>query len=107
MAVGGLLPQSGPIVCGGNDKRNYCVNPKNPKKKLVTTKKRRHEAASLVMDDGSLWISGGYDQTEKKNMKSTEFVKPGVASKYGPILPIALKVCAILIKILDATVSPF
>ncbi len=73
--------------------RDYCVDPtKDPKKKIATTKSHRNEAASLVMSDGSLWITGGYDTKKKKSTRSTEFVKPGVPAKSGPDLPIALKV---------------
>ncbi len=93
LATGGFLGGA-PIVCGGDDKRNYCVDPRNAKKRLVTMTRPRNGAASLVIHDGkTLWISGGHDQNANIPLKSTEFIKTGVSkAKAGPNMPIARQV---------------
>ena len=51
---------------------------------------RREGAASLVLNDETLWITGGMYEYENGNLlSSSEFVKVG-ESKEGPFLPTSM-----------------
>ena len=90
-ATGGLL-QNSPIVRGG---LNYgrtsqdCVVIGKPEIELEMIEKRRF-AASVALDQSTLWIVGGYDE-HYNNLKSTEFIKLGQPSVKGRDLPFTIR----------------
>ena len=94
-ATGGFL-ETNPIVCGGKsqplyfeDVTNQCyaITPKNVLRgpKMLT---KRHSAASVVIFDTYLWVSGGQDDINNI-LSSTEFIQWSGTIK-GPELPIEL-----------------
>ena len=86
-ATGGLLDGL-PVVCGGRDDQIHSID-KNQSKFLGQLTVGRGYAASVVLSNNTLWVTGGYDQSGK-DLKTTELVtKEGKTSK-GPDLPLAL-----------------
>ena len=86
-ATGGLLDGL-PVVCGGRDDQIHSIA-KNQSKCLGQLTVRRFGAASVVLSNNTLWVTGGLDQSGNR-LKSTECVtKEGKTSK-GPDLPLAL-----------------
>ena len=93
-ATGGLLQKS-LIVCGGN----YGVHTKNlqnsrdcvvigqPEMEMKMIEKR-YLAASVALDQNTLWIVGGYNGGK---LRSTEFIMLGQPTVKGPKLP--FKIC--------------
>ena len=85
-ATGGLLDGL-PLVCGGYDDDQIQSINKEESKSLGQLTVQRGSAASVVLSNNTLWVTGGYDQSGKK---TTELVtKEGKTSK-GPDLPLAL-----------------
>ena len=88
-ATGGLLQKS-PIVCGGNYSRNTlnitkdCAVIGQPEMEMKMIDKRRG-AASVALDESTLWIVGGFDG--KFYPRSTELIKLDQPSGKGPFLP--------------------
>ena len=74
-ATGGLL-QNSPIVCGGRDEHwNYsqdCVAVGQPEMEMKMIEKRKG-AASVALDQRTLWIVGG--ENKNGSLKSSEFIK--------------------------------
>ena len=110
-ATGGLL-QNSPIVCGGATPRinlpqwflnilplsiyqnrfNFsqdCVAIGKPEMKMI---EKRSYAASVALDQNTLWIVGGYNG--RNELSSTEFIKLGQRSSRGvfegPDLPFTI-----------------
>ena len=90
-ATGGLL-QNSPIVCGG---LNYggtsrgCVVIGQPEKKRNMIEKRSH-AASVALDQNTLWIVGGQRRLFGNVLSSTEFIKLGQPSVKAQDLPFTI-----------------
>ena len=84
-ATGGLL-QNSPIVCGGFNWRfsKDCVVIGQPEMKMI---EERDSAASVVLDQNTLWVVGGYNGNR---LCSTEFIKLGQPSAKGPDLPFTI-----------------
>ena len=86
-ATGGLLSNS-PIVCVGvknGEVYNDCVviGQQNTKMKMLES---RVLAASIALDDRTLWIVGGWDENDQ-DLSTTEFIKLGQPSEKGPDMP--------------------
>ena len=80
-ATGGSL-QNSPIVCGGENKRDGnrkifqdCVAIGQPEMGMKMIEKRVG-AASVALDQSTLWIVGGTDE-RYNDLRSTEFIKLG------------------------------
>ena len=93
-ATGGLL-QNTPIVCGGQNKMDGnwnvfqdCVVIGQPEMEMKMIEKREF-AASVALDQSTLWIVGGEDE-HLNDLKSTEFIKLGQPSVKGPDLPFSI-----------------
>ena len=67
----------------------YSVTRKNIKL-LTKMRRKRFAAASVVMFDTNLWISGGQYDGSNKYLSSTEFIFLNGTKDVGPELPIAL-----------------
>ena len=76
-ATGGLL-QNSPIVCSRD-----CVVIGKPEIEMKMIEKRIF-AASVALDQNTLWIVGGYNGDD---LNSTEFIKLGQPSVKGRNLP--------------------
>ena len=92
-ATGGLL-QNAPIVCGGENQMDGnwivsqdCVVIGQPEMEMKMIEKRRG-AASVVLDQHTLWIVGGYNG--RNILSSTEFIKMDQPSVNGPDLPFGI-----------------
>ncbi len=108
-ATGGLIAGQIPIVCGGyaqerKTERDQCYNLLN-QRRIGRLSERKQDARSVVMPDGTLWVTGGYRRVKSGKsgsgqadnpifrcfshgqiLKSTDFVGPTEA-KPGPELP--------------------
>ena len=92
-ATGGLI-QNTPIVCGGEDNKfsisGDCVVIGQPEMEMKMIEKRSL-AASVALDQNTLWIVGGWNGHTVNNTKfihsSTEFIKLGQPSVKGPDMP--------------------
>ena len=93
-ATGGLLDGL-PVIVGGEDDRQIHSIAKDQSKFLGQLTGTRCLAASVVLSNNTLWVTGGLDQSWNR-LKTTEFVtKEGKTSK-GPDLPLALSSHAIV-----------
>ena len=63
-ATGGLLKNS-PIVCGGYDSRDCVVIGKPEMEIRMKMIEKKYGAASVVLDQNTLWIVGGKDEQLK------------------------------------------
>ena len=89
-ATGGLL-QNSPIVCGGGYHgitSRDCVVIGKPEMEIKMIEKRRF-AASVALDQNTLWIVGGTDE-DFNDLNSTEFIKLGQLSVKGRDLPFTI-----------------
>ena len=90
-ATGGLL-QNLPIVCGGEDSQENvsqnCVVIGKREIELEMIEKRSY-AASVALDQNTLWIVGGKDELDG-DLRSTEFIKLGQPSVKGRDLPFTI-----------------
>ena len=88
-ATGGLFGDT-VIICGGGG-YNYvdeCYSLTSEKAKLVTHMSfARYGAASIVLDDNTLWVTGGYNHGG--SLASTEYVTV-TGTMSGPYLPMAI-----------------
>ena len=92
-ATGGLLDGL-PVIVGGDDRQIHSIA-KDQSKFLGQLTVKREDAASVVLSNNKLWVTGGLDQSDNE-LKTTEFVtKEGKTSK-GPDLPLALSRHAIV-----------
>ena len=93
-ATGGLIGDT-VIICGGFDENVYllvdkCYSFTSKKATLVTHMSvGRMYAASIIINDHTLWVTGGYTESEDSTA-STEFVTV-TGTMLGPDLPIALQ----------------
>jgi hypothetical protein len=83
-AVGGLLNQGDPLVCGGNPDTNVChvVNQPGQSSEML---EERVFSASLTLNSSHLWITGGAN--DNGHLQTSEFVSIGQPSVKGPDLP--------------------
>ena len=87
-ATGGLLDGL-PVICGGfNDKQIHSIA-KDQSKFLGQLSVERKYAASVVLSNNTLWVTGGQDQSGN-DLKTTEFVTKGDQTSQGKDLPLAL-----------------
>jgi hypothetical protein len=87
-AVGGLLNQGDPLVCGGGyPGTNVCYVVNQPGQSSEILEERRF-SASLTLNRTHLWITGGYN--DNGWLKTSEFVSIGQPSVKGPDLPYAV-----------------
>ena len=101
-ATGGLIENT-VIICGGSisltDSFDECYSLTSEKAALVTHMSvGRQFAASIVLNDNTLWVTGGVDYATMGNvwdLASTEYVKM-TGTMLGPDLPIALSDHAIV-----------
>ena len=92
-ATGGLLDGL-PVIAGGSDGKIHSIA-KDQSKFLGQLTVTRYGAASVVLSNNTLWVTGGLDQS-LNDLKTTELVtKEGKTSK-GPDLPLALSSHAIV-----------
>jgi hypothetical protein len=86
-AVGGLLNQVYPLVCGGQPytKSCYIVNQPGQSSEMID---ERRQSASLTLNSTHLWITGGYNGNGI--LKRSEFVSIGQPAVKGPDLPFAV-----------------
>ena len=93
-ATGGLLDGL-PIICGGVYDNQIHSIAKDQSKFLGQLSVKRFGAASVVLSNNTLWVTGGYDQSGN-DLKSTEFVTKDGQTSQGPELPWALSSHAIV-----------
>ena len=94
-ATGGLLDGL-PVICGGyNDKQIHSIA-KDQSKCLGQLSIRRRYAASVVLSNNTLWVTGGQDQACFNPLKSTEFITKDGQTSQGPDLPLPLSHHAIV-----------
>ena len=87
-ATGGLLDGL-PVICGGyNDKQIHSIA-KDQSKFLGQLSVERSHAASVVLSNNTLWVTGGRDQSWNP-IKTTEFVTKDGQTSQGPDLPLPL-----------------
>ena len=101
-AIGGII-QNKPVICGGRNinGRKQCealedchvIQP--TKTKLNNMLQRREAAASVVLNQNTLWIVGGHDGDVDLN--TTEFITLDEGSIRGPDLPFTVS-CHSLIQ---------
>ena len=91
-ATGGLIGDT-VIICGGYNGPLYvneCYSLTSEKATLVTHMSvGREDAASIVLNDNTLWVTGGYGGPDGGWIASTEYVKM-TGTMPGPDLPMAL-----------------
>jgi hypothetical protein len=81
-AVGGLLNQGDPMVCGGGyPPTNVCY---------VVNQPGQSSVVGLILNRTHLWITGGYNGNG--SLQTSEFVSMGQAAVKGPDLPYAVEV---------------
>ncbi len=90
-STGGILNGSTPVICGGYeddgpDMVSGCYrlgdDLANP---LLTLSEKKAGAASILMDDGSIWITGGATEQQPKS-DTTEYVIAN-ETRPGPTIP--------------------
>merc|ERR1739848_243823 len=87
-ATGGLLDGL-PVICGGYKNNQIHSIAKNQSKFLGQLSVRRWCAASVVLSNNTLWVTGGQDQTHNL-IKTTEHVTKDSQTSQGTDLPLAL-----------------
>ena len=93
-ATGGLIGDT-VIICGGWYNVDECYSMTSEKATLVTHMSvGRFHAASIVINDNILWVTGGEDYNFN-NLASTEYVTV-TGTMPGPDLPMALKYFAMV-----------
>ena len=92
-ATGGLLDEL-PVICGGDNDMIHSIA-KDQSKFLGQLSVKRKYAASVVLSNNTLWVTGGYDQS-LNDLKSTEIVTKDGQTSQGPELPLPLSRHAIV-----------
>ena len=97
-ATGGLIENT-VIICGGTNGYNYfdeCYSLTSDKAALVTHMSvGRQFAASIVLNDNTLWVTGGYNYYHGGNLASTEYVTL-TETMPGPTMPMGLQLHAMV-----------
>jgi hypothetical protein len=86
-AVGGLLNQGDPLVCGGYPTTNVCHVVNQPGQSSEMLEERLY-SASLTLNSSHLWVTGGINGNGY--LQTSEFVSIGQPSVQGPDLPYAV-----------------
>ena len=86
-ATGGLLDGL-PDICGGSNDMIHSIA-KDQSKFLGQLSVTREYAASVVLSNNTLWVTGGEDQSGN-DLKTTEFVTKDGQTSQGPKLPLPL-----------------
>ena len=85
-ATGGLIENT-VMICGGNEASDECYSLSSGKRALVThLSVGRIEAASIVINDNTLWVTGGVGGSAY--LSSTEYVTI-TGTILGPDMPMA------------------
>ena len=92
-ATGGLLDGL-PVICGGDNDMIHSIA-KDQSKFLGQLSVERSRAASVVLSNNTLWVTGGKDQSGNL-IKTTEFVTKDGQTSQGPDLPLPLESHAIV-----------
>ena len=92
-ATGGLLDGL-PVICGGYNDKIHSIA-KDQSKFLGQLSVKRWRAASVVLSNNTLWVTGGYDES-LDDLKTTEIVTKDGQTSQGPDLPLALSSHAIV-----------
>ena len=87
-ATGGLLDGL-PVICGGLYDNQIHSIAKDQSKFLGQLSVTRRFAASVVLSNNTLWVTGGQDQSYN-DIKTTEIVTKDGQTSQGPDLPLAL-----------------
>jgi hypothetical protein len=87
-AVGGLVNEVDPLVCGGEPYTNRCHIINHPGQSSEMLEKRGY-AASLTLNTTHLWITGGLNSSGIA-LQTSEFVSIGQNAVKGPNLPYAV-----------------
>ena len=103
-ATGGLLGNT-PVVCGG-EKNDECYSMTQRDVKLITRMSfKRKDAASIVINDTILWVTGG-ESNEFEVLSSSEYITFNSSSP-GPDLPFQIDghemISVNLVKNIDCT----
>ena len=85
-ATGGLLDGL-PVICGGSNDMIHSIA-KDQSKFLGQLSVRRRYAASVVLTNNTLWVTGGLGQSGR--LKTTEYVTIDGQTSQGPDLPLPL-----------------
>jgi hypothetical protein len=85
-AIGGLLNDIEPLVCGGVNSTIECyvINQNDIQTELL---ENRHYASSLTLNTSHIWVTGGYDGNNGNITSTTEIISLGQSSVKGPDLP--------------------
>ena len=101
-SVGGVL-KGHPILCGGRNQKGsrQCETLQDcfdirAQKKLSDLTLKREAAASVVLDQDTLWIVGGHDSDIDSN--TSEFVRLDEPPMKGPNFPFAIS-CHTMVKV--------
>jgi hypothetical protein len=86
-AVGGLLNQVDPLVCGGSPYTSVCYVVNQPGQSSAMLNQRSN-SASLTLNSTHLWITGGRNSVGY--LGTSEFVSIGQPAVKGPDIPKAL-----------------
>ena len=86
-ATGGLLDGL-PVICGGDNDMIHSIA-KDQSKFIGQLSVERTGAASVVLSNNTLWVTGGCDQSWNP-IKTTEFVTKDGQTSQGPDLPLPL-----------------
>ena len=79
-----------PVICGGLCDNQIHSIAKDQSKFLGQLSVRRKYAASVVLSNNTLWVTGGFDQSHN-DLKTTEFVTKDGQTSQGPDLPLSLE----------------
>ena len=84
-ATGGLLDGL-PVICGGSNDMIHSIA-KDQSKFLGQLSVRRKYAASVVLSNNTLWVTGGYDQSynDYNPIKTTAFVSKDGQTSHLPL----------------------
>lgn len=80
-----------PLICGGHPATDSCYIIGNGNETAVKMFERREDAASIVINETLLWVTGGSNGDE--SLMSTEFIElhgGSGSTSPGPDMPIAL-----------------
>ena len=95
-ATGGLLDGL-PVICGvENDKQIHSIAKDQSKFLGQLSVRSRWNAASVVLSNNTLWVTGGFDQSCLNPFKTTEFVTKDGQTSQGPDLPLPVSHHAIV-----------
>ena len=83
----GALLNGKPLVCGGYESADCYQYDNQTWNNFTQMKVKRGYAGSAVMENGSLWITGGRPDQSGVKHQTTELIHPDGNVTYGPNLP--------------------